>query len=138
MKSKSFWIACVVIYLVGWGLNYLVHDMWLLDTYNALRDVLRPADEIKRGIFPITAAIWTILFVYIFSRGYEGKGVMEGVRFGAIIGVFYALPMAYDSYAIYPIPYSLALKWFLSGMVINIIYGVVASLLYKPENTSAA
>ncbi len=134
MKSKSFWITAVVLYLVGWGLNYLVHDMWLMDTYRAMEDVFRAEDELKRGIFPITAAVWTILFVYIFSRGYEGKGIMEGVRFGAIMGLFYVVPHVYEQYAVYPITYSLTLKWFISGFVISIIYGVIASLLYKPES----
>ncbi len=134
MKSKSFWITAVVLYLVGWGLNYLVHDMWLMDTYRAMEDVFRAEDDIKRGIFPITAAVWTILFVYIFSRGYEGKGIMEGVRFGAIMGLFYVVPHVYEQYAVYPITYSLTLKWFISGFVISIIYGVIASLLYKPES----
>ncbi len=134
MKSKSFWITAVVLYLVGWGLSYLVHDMWLMDTYRAMEDVFRAEDELKRGIFPITAAVWTILFVYIFSRGYEGKGIMEGVRFGAIMGLFYVVPHVYEQYAVYPITYSLTLKWFISGFVISIIYGVIASLLYKPES----
>ncbi len=138
MKSKSFWITCVVLYVVLNGLGYLIHQVWLTETYQGLADVFRPEAEIKMSVMFITSAIWTIMFVYIFSRGYEGKGVMEGVRFGLVVGIFYSLVSTYDQYAVYPIPYSLTLKWFFSGLVVSIILGVIASLLYKPESSSAA
>lgn len=138
MKSKSFWITCVVLYVVLNGLGYLIHQVWLAETYQGLADVFRPEAEIKMPVMFITSAIWTIMFVYIFSRGYEGKGIMEGVRFGLVVGIFYSLVSTYDQYAVYPIPYSLTLKWFFSGLVVSIILGVIASLIYKPESPSAA
>jgi len=33
---------------------------------------------------------------------------------------------------IYPIPYSLALKWFLSGLAVCVVLGIVAAAVYKP------
>jgi hypothetical protein len=49
-------------------------------------------------------------FVYIFAKGYEGKGVMEGLRFGFVIGIYVAIPMAYGTYVMIAIPYSMALR----------------------------
>jgi len=51
----------------------------------------------------------------------EGKGLAEGARYGVIIGLFFGISQAYDSYVIYPIPYSLALKWFLSGLAYCVV-----------------
>ena len=86
----------------------------------------------KMWIFFVTGAIWTVIFTYIFVRGREGKGIMEGIRYGVLMGVFYNLTVAYDSFVIYPIPYSLALQWALGGIAITTIAGVVAALVYKP------
>ncbi len=55
------------------------------------------------------------------------------MRYGAIIGLFYALPQSYDMFVIYPVPYSLALKWFLSGMLVSIVCGIVVALIYQPD-----
>jgi hypothetical protein len=35
-------------------------------------------------------------FVYIYIRGCENKGLIEGVRFGAMIGLFVGVPTSYD------------------------------------------
>ena len=90
----------------------------------------------KMWVMFITAAVWCFFFCYLYIRCWccgKYKGVGDGARYGAIIGLFFAIPQAYDSYVIYPIPYHLALKWFLSGMVISIICGIVVALTYKPS-----
>ena len=39
-------------------------------------------------------------------------------------------------YVIYQIPYFRALQWFLSGLVVSVILGVVAALIYKPATAA--
>jgi hypothetical protein len=76
--------------------------------------------------------IVSFLFTYIFTKGYQGGGIMEGLRFGLLIGLFVSIPMAYGTYMIIPIPYSLALEWFLYGTAQVILLGAVAAAVYKP------
>ena len=73
----------------------------------------------------------------IFSKGFENKGIMEGVRYGLYVALMVSLPMAYVTYAVQPIPYTLALQWFLYGLVVNIICGVVLSFMFKPKAAAA-
>jgi len=80
----------------------------------------------------VTSACFSFFFVYVFARGYEGKGLAEGARYGAIIGLFFGISQAYESYVIYPIPYSLALTWFLSGLAVCVVLGIVAAAVYRP------
>jgi len=80
----------------------------------------------------ISSIVWAFIFVYVFARGYEGKGIMEGVRFGSIMGVFFSLPMALGTYGSMPIGFDLAAAWFISGVIIMTIHGIIAALLYKP------
>lgn len=138
MNWKKLLICFVVVYVVSQILSYLIHAVWLAPTYASLSEVWRPEAEMlsKQWIMFVTAAVWAFFFCYIFARGYEGKGIGEGVRYGVVIGLFYAIPQAYDAYVVYPIPYYLALYWFLSGLVVSIICGIVVALLYKPAAAS--
>ena len=135
LNWKKLWVAVVVVYVVSQILGYLTHTVWLGETYASLASVWRPMDDMmsKTWIMFVTAAVYCFFFVYLFAKGCEGRGVMEGVRFGVIIGLFVGVFSAYDWYVILPIPYSLALKWFLSSLAGSIVMGAVAALIYKPD-----
>ena len=131
---KKLLVAFVAVYVVGQVMGYLIHQVWLAETYGSLAAVWRPEAEMasKMWIMFVTAAVWSFFFCYVFARGYEGKGLAEGARYGAIIGLFFGISNSYDSYVIYPIPYSLALQWFVSTLGYCVVQGVVAAALYKP------
>jgi phosphate/sulfate permease len=58
---------------------------------------------------------------------------MEGVRYGALIGVLLALPTSVDAFVIYPITEQLAVIWFFSTVVSMMIAGALFSAIYKPS-----
>ncbi len=138
MNTKRLLMSFVATYIVYQILGYLVHEVWLADTYESLAAVWRPAAEMdaKMWVFFVTSAFFCFFFCYIFARGYENRGLGEGIRYGVIITLFYTLPVAYDSYVIYPIPYSLVLQWLFSGLVVSVILGIVAAMVYKPRATA--
>ena len=80
----------------------------------------------------VTPLFLSFFFVYIFTKGYEGKGVMEGLRYGLMIWAFLSIPSVYGQYMVYPLTYSIVLQWLISDLVILVILGIVVSLLYKP------
>lgn len=134
MKNKTFWFGFIAVYVVGQIINFLVHQVLLADTYQALAAVWRPEQEMMSMMWVmfVTSAIYLFLFCYIFTKGYEGKGVMEGVRYGLLMGLFMSVPMAFDSYVIYPITTNLALIWFVCGVIFFVIAGAVFAAIYKP------
>lgn len=134
MNVKRFALACVVVYVVYQVLSFIINVYILGDTYLALASVWRPEAEMmsKMWILFLTSAVWTVLFCYIFTRGYENKGVMEGVRYGLMIGLFIGIPFSYESYAIYPITLGLAHTWAILAVVISIVCGAVLAAIYKP------
>jgi hypothetical protein len=134
MNVKRFVLACVAVYLVYQVMSFVINMFILGDTYQALASVWRPEAEMmsKMWIMFLTSAVWTVLFCYIFTRGYENKGVMEGVRYGLVIGLFIGIPFSYESYAIYPITIGLAHAWVILTVVISIACGAVLAAIYKP------
>ncbi len=138
--NKRFWMAFAACYIVGQVLSFVINGVLLEPSYKALAHVWRPEAEMQAmmWIFFLTSFISIFLFCYIFTKGYENKGLMEGLRYGGLIGLFVTIPMAYDSYVVYPLPYTMALKWFLTGMVYWLALGAVLALIYKPDAPKAA
>jgi hypothetical protein len=137
--NKTFWIGFIVVYIVWQCINFVLHGMMLKDTYLAMGDVFRPEAVINSmmWIMFLSSALYLLLFCYIFTKGYEGKGIGEGLRFGLLMGLFMAIPMSLDQYVIYPLTTNLAVIWFVGGVVSFMIAGAVFAAIYKPSAGTA-
>ena len=133
MNWQKFLITFVVLYVVGAILGYLVHMLWLGSDYQALTNVWRTDMDSYMWVQWVTAAFYCFFFIFIFARGHENKGIIEGVRYGLIIWGFYSIPVIYNQFMVYPLPYNLILKWLFSDLVIVVIMGILTALLYKPK-----
>lgn len=135
---KKLLLGWVAVFVVISALDFVIHNLILGSTYEQLKDVFRPDMMDKMWIYNLVTAIVSFFFVLIYSKGYEGKGIMEGVRYGLYVGAMLSVGMAYGSYAMIAIPYSLAMQWFLFGMVEYVVAGVVVSLVYGKKEGAAA
>ncbi|HVP45926.1 MAG TPA: hypothetical protein VMT32_05060 [Bryobacteraceae bacterium] len=135
MNLKRYLAASFAVFVVSMALGYLIHGVILKPVYDSLQSIWRPGMESKMWIEWVNAFLLSFLFTYIFIKGYEGKGIAEGARFGLLMGLFLSIPVAYGTYMIIPIPYTLALQWFLYGVAQSIVFGVVAAAIYKPAAT---
>jgi hypothetical protein len=135
--NKKLWIGFIVIFIAMAVLNMIIHGFILSSTYQTdeVSKIMRPESEMNSmmWIYYVVYIIQAFFFAFIFSKGYEGKGIMEGVRYGLYMGLLMATPMAYASYAMYPMPYSLALQWFIYGMIQYIILGILIALVYEKK-----
>ncbi|MGQ0585804.1 MAG: hypothetical protein ACT4PK_01190 [Gammaproteobacteria bacterium] len=140
LSNKRFWMAFAACYVVGQVIGFLVHQVLLAPSYAALASLWRPEADMQANmwVFFLTSAVAVFLFCYIFTKGYENKGLAEGLRYGGLIGLLLTVPMSFDSWVIYPIPYTLAVKWLVTGMVYWLALGAVLALVYKPEAPKAA
>ncbi len=133
MNKKRFVLASIAVFFVFEILDWIIHSKILSRTYMNLQHLWRPDMMDKMWIMYITAFIFSFLFVYIFTKGYEGKGVAEGIRYGLIIGLLMLVVGMFNQYVVYPIPLNLTIQWFIYGLIQFIIVGIVAALIYKPE-----
>ncbi len=138
MNIKRFVSALIVVFVLFEITNYLVHGVILASTYQSegVRSVFRPDMMSNMWIIWLTDLIWCFFFVFFFVKGYENKGVMEGLRYGFYMGLFFSLVVAYQGYAIHPIPYSLAFQWFIYGLIQSLILGCTSSLIYKKSKVT--
>ena len=83
------------------------------------------------------SSVGTFFFTFIFTKGYEGKGVAEGTRYGLYTGIWLSIGMAYGAYGMVDIPYGMTLEWFILGVLRFVVMGIVASLLYGKKQAQA-
>lgn len=133
--SKKFWIGFVVVFVAMEVLMFLIHGVILSSAYQATQSVWRPDMQSLMWVYHVLAVIGAFFFTFIFSKGYEGKGVPEGVRYGLYVGIWMSSGMAYGSYAMINIPYSLALQWFIYGVIEYLIYGILLAVVYGKQAT---
>ena len=127
---KKVLIGTVVVFIILEVLDIIVHGVILMSAYAATQNVWRPDMMEKMWIMHVVKIVVSFFFAFIFSKGYEGKGIMEGVRYGLYVGVMMAVGMAYGTYAMIAIPYSLALQWFLYGILEYVIAGTALSYVF--------
>jgi hypothetical protein len=131
MNIKRFFLTSIVVYIAMQLIGFVVHNLILSSTYQTLTTVWRPDMMDKLWIMYITSAIFSFTFVYIFIRGYQNKGLMEGVRYALIIGFMMNALASFTQYALYPLPLSLCVQWFVYGMIEFVIYGLIVAAIYK-------
>ena len=100
--------------------------------------MVRPEAEAAGNtwIHIVSAIIVSFFFTLIFSKGHEGKGIVEGARYGFYVGMLMSIPMAYDTYAAMPIPYYLALRWFLYGVIQYVFLGIIVALVFGKKSAA--
>ena len=129
--NKRLWMGFVAAFVTLEILSFVVNYLILGPTYESLKSLWREDMMSKMWIYHVITLVGSFFFTLVFSKGYEGKGIMEGVRYGAYIGIWLSIGMAYGTYASIAIPYSLALQWFLYGIVEYIIAGVVVAMVFS-------
>ena len=137
MNNKTFWIGFVVVYVVMQALGFVIHEVMMGDTYEKLASIFRPEAEMQdmMWMMMVSGAVTMYMFCYIFTRGYEGKGIMEGVRFGTLVAFLMAGALSIDVHVIFPVPSDVATIWLVSGFVSFILAGAIFAAIYKPEAT---
>ena len=109
--------------------------MLLSPLYMQIEQLMRPEPEFF-GYFHwivIGELILAFFFCLIFTKGYEGKGIGEGVRFGLLVGIGFGASSALITYAVHPFPGKLILAWVIGYPVEMILAGVIIAAIYKPR-----
>jgi hypothetical protein len=132
--NKKVWLGFIAAFVTLEVLDFIIHGVILASAYSSLT-VWRTDMASKMWIVHVVTLIGAFFFALIFSKGYENKGIAEGIRYGLYIGVWMSTGMAYGTYSMIAIPYSLALEWFIFGVIEYIIAGIVLALVFgsKPK-----
>ena len=127
---KKVLIGTAVAFVILEALDFLIHSVILASSYSATPEIWRPDMMDVMWVLHIVKIVVAFFFALIFSKGYEGKGVVEGIRYGLYMGVMMGVIMAYGTYSMIAISAGLAFQWFLFSVFEYIIAGIGVSLVY--------
>jgi ABC-type multidrug transport system permease subunit len=140
MNWKKLWLAFLLVFIAYFVTNMIIHVVILGDIYMRpeIQQAMRPDAEINKLFWVriVTTLVFAFFFTYIFAKGYERKGLMEGARYGFIITLFYFFVTGFEQFVIYPLPYYVIWYWIIAGLIQAVIMGVVAALIYKPKSAA--
>ncbi|MBM3320636.1 MAG: hypothetical protein FJY73_08180 [Candidatus Eisenbacteria bacterium] len=138
--GRKFWIAVIVLFVAFSIMDWIFHSLVMGKTYEATSHLWRSIEEMNRlrPVMWLVTLVMSFFFVLIFGKGYEGKGAMEGVRFGIYMGIFFGFPMGFGSYSAMPITGGVAFGWFFITLIEFLVAGVLVASIYKPEKAAPA
>ena len=135
---KKLMIGTVVIFVAMSLCDFIVHGVILESAYKATTSLWRPDMQSKMWMYSVISLVGAFFFTFIFSKGFEGKGIAEGARYGLYIGIWMSIGMAYGTYAMIAIPYAMALQWFLYGIVEYVLYGIILTFVFGKKAAATA
>lgn len=135
--KKNIVIGFIAVFVFFELASYLIHGVLLGPAWASVKSV-RPDMARLMWVYHVTTLVSAFFFTFIFSKGYEGKGMGEGIRYGTYIGLWLGIPMAYGTYGMFDIGYSLTVQWFLYAVVQYIIGGIILGLIFKPKSAQPA
>jgi hypothetical protein len=138
MNIKRLILAIIAGWVMIFATDVLIHDLWLGPVYEATKLLWRPEDEMHTRLCWMFFAQFLVVatFVIVWAKGFAGRSVGRAVTFGLLMGVFQQT-WAIILFVVLPMPAELAVKWFFSGLAQAVLLGIVTSLIYKPEPSSA-
>jgi hypothetical protein len=140
VNIKRFIIAVVAIFVAVFATDFLMHSVWLMNTYRATASLWRP--ELETGSYMgwlfLSQLVWAVTFVTLWVKGFAEKACLGcAALYGLFMGVFLETSTLV-LYAVQPFPGSLAAKWFIANTVRAVLMGLVAYFIYRPKVAPAA
>ena len=131
--SKRIFIAVVAVFIAWSILDYLIHGVFLQETYKATASLWRPMEEMNMPLMYVVTLAYTACFVLIYSMFVAEKSLATGIRFGAMFGLAAGISMGFGSYTYMPIPISLAITWFSGTLVEAVVAGALVGAIIKTD-----
>jgi hypothetical protein len=128
---KKVLLAGVAIFIAWEAMDFLIHGILLQPYYAAQPNLWRAQGDMKMGVLLLATFIGAIAFAALYGYFVKPKALATAVRFGLVWGIGVGVGMGYGTYAVLPIPYVMALGWFLATVVEACVAGALAAVIVK-------
>jgi hypothetical protein len=140
MNMKRVVGAGVVAFVVLFVAGFLVHGVWLANTYHVMTVKgfsfrSQSAMQQKFWIVLVSDLLYSMLFSWIYARGLEPKSwAGQGIRFGILMTLFTIVPNALNDYVVYNLPSMLVVQWMIAGLVTLIAMGLAVAAVQRTSS----
>lgn len=128
---KKTALSVIVIFVAWTVLDFVIHGVILKSAYEATANLWRPMNEMKMNVMRMAVLIAALSFAWIYVRMISNKSIFTGIRYGLWWGLGAGVSMGYGTYSVMPIPYLMALTWFLGSLMEGVVAGVIVGGIVK-------
>jgi len=140
LNLNRWLIASVVVFVVLSILEFIMGRVVLGPWVAQLFPTVPQAEDMMmmRLWMYLGRAIFSVMFVFVFTRGYEGKpGMGEGLRYGLWIGLLIYIPQFFTNLVTTTRPADFLAIRALGSLVEVVLCGVLIAMIYKGEKPAA-
>jgi hypothetical protein len=126
-------ISAVVMFIMAWGLSFVVHGLLLGGDYAATPGMRPPAEAQKIiGWLILAQAFFGVAFAWVYVQGKEDKPwLAQGIRFGIAVAFLTVIPTYLIYHVVTPVPLALALKQIVYDTIRVVLMGVVLAWINR-------
>jgi len=128
---KKIAIGTAAVFVAWLILDYIIHGILLMPTYEETASLWRPMEEMKPWLMWLVNLITALCLVSIYALYFRERNLRTGLVFGLLTGVAWGMGMGYGTYSFTPIPYFLAQAWFWGALVELTTAGALMGLLVR-------
>ena len=129
--GKKLLVGTLAVFVLWEVLDFLLHGVLLAGLYQQTAALMRAPEEVKMTLLMVVVLISAFAFTYIYVRFIQPHNLQRGLQYGLMFGLAVGVGMGYGTYATQPIPYMLALGWFLGTLVEAVLGGLLLALIVK-------
>ena len=127
--------AVVAVFVAVQVMDFVIHGVLMKDLYASTPQLWRPEAEMKMVLMMLVSLLFVVCFVLVFDLYFKHKCVRSGLIYGLLLGIGIGGSMGYGTYSVMPIPYYVALGWFLGTLVELMVAGIITGLILKEPKT---
>ena len=126
-------ISAVVMFVMAWGLSFVVHGFLLGADYSVTQGMRPPAEAQARiGFLILAQALFGVAFAWIYFQGKEDKPwLAQGIRYGVAIALLTVIPTYLIYHVVTPVPLVLAFKQIVYDTIRILLMGVVLAWINR-------
>jgi len=129
--GKRILLAILCVFLLWSVLDFVIHGIILRPAYEATPSLWRPMAQMKMGLMYVVVLIAASMFVLIYAWLITRKTLGKGFQYGLLYGIGVGVGMGYGTYSVMPIPYSMALAWFLGAVTEATLGGLILGMILR-------
>jgi len=129
--TKRIVLGILAVFVAWQVLDFVLHGLVLMSTYQATASLWRLPEEMKMGLMRVVGLVGAVCFVCLYAWLVRPKSWAAGLSYGLIFGLGTGFSMGYGTYCVMPIPQSLAVGWFAGWVVETAVAGLLVGWIVK-------
>ena len=138
MSWKRMAMSALLVLVTKAAVGAIFFGLLFSDVQEGAETAFRAEGTENHGIAMVGYVAWSFAFSFVFARGFEHRGWLEGVRFGLIVWMLYFVPMTLGIYGYFVVGREWTLFALLSGLAESLACGSVAALAFRNAPMRAA